>query len=521
MPMHTRRRFLRATGAGAAAFAGASLLPEGAAPAQGQTAAGRPNVLIIMCDQLTASCLGCYGGPVPTPNIDRIAQEGVRFDNATCPTPFCSPSRASFVNGLYPHAHGIVLNCGARQKGITPEDLTTEKILYESGYATHFYGKWHLLGEPVPYYTDMYKPSDYQRDMQETFDRVRAEDPQGFMPFYNWALPVEVAPALQKAVEALGDRWKDQRFAGFITKMGRLKLPLEDHLDVRVANLTVDRLKALEQKPFMVTCSFVAPHDPNVAPSPYYERFSPGKLELPANWQSHEELFERQWSRRIVADLGEPGLREFLRVYYAMVALIDDQVGRVLEALEATGRAEDTILIFTADHGDMLGGHGMVWKSTSAFFDEIARIPLLIRYPRRVKPRRSEMAACLTDMMPTILELLGRPIPQHVQGQSLAPFLTGAREDSEGRPFSFSERVGAHPQGLREVRPGTQGSFMIRGQGWKYVRYAQGNEFLYHLAEDPGETENLAGDPAYSERKAELAAEMDDWLRQTGFPMGE
>lgn len=515
MKTRTRRDFLKATGIGAAAAAGASLLPQRPAGADDPSAA-RPSVLIIMCDQLTASCLGCHGGPVPTPHIDRIAREGVQFDQATCPTPFCSPSRASLVNGLYPHAHGIVANCGARQKGLTPDDVTTERILHESGYPTHFYGKWHLLPEPVPYYTDMYRPSDYSQDMEETFKRVRAETPDGFMPFYNWALPVEVAPGLQRAVDALGDRWKDQRYAGFITKMGRLKLPLEDHLDVRVTNLTVDRLQALRQEPFMVTCSFVAPHDPNVAPSPYYEAFSPDSVELPANWQQREELFEQQWSRRIVADLGEPGLREFLRVYYAMVAMIDDQVGRVLQALEATGRADDTILIFTADHGDMMGGHGMVWKSTSAFYEEVTRIPLLIRYPRRVKPRRSNMAACLTDIMPTILELLGRPVPEHVQGQSLAPFLTGERDDAEGRPFSFSERVQRHPKGLRELGPETTGSFMIRGEGWKYIRYAQGNEYLYHLAEDPGETTNLAGEAQYAERKAELGGEMDEWLRETG-----
>ena len=518
MQRRTRRDFLRSAGAGAGALAGASLLPGGPPEAADEGPARRPSVLIIMCDQLTASCLSCYGGPVPTPNIDRIAREGVRFNQATCPTPFCSPSRASLATGVYPHAHGIVANCNPRrQQGITPEDITTEKLLHEARYATHFYGKWHLMGEPLPYYTDMYRPGDYQRDMTETFARVRTEDPDGFMPFYKWALPVEVSPALQDAVDALGDRWEGEKFAGFITKMGRLKLPLEDHLDVRVAKLTVDRLNSLKQGPFMLTGSFVAPHDPNVAPSPYYEAFSPDSVELPANWQSREELFEPQWSRRIVADLGEPGLREFLRVYYAMVALIDDQVGRILEALDGTGRADDTILIFTADHGDMMGGHGMVWKSTSAFYDEVARIPLLIRYPRKVTPRRSNMAACLTDIMPTILELVGRPVPEHLQGQSLAPYLTGERDDSEARPFSFSERVRVHPKGLREVVPGTVGSFMIRGQRWKYIRYSQGQEYLYHLAEDPGETRNLAGDAGYAARRAELSAEMDRWLRDTGF----
>ncbi|MGD8240585.1 MAG: sulfatase-like hydrolase/transferase [Armatimonadota bacterium] len=516
MQRETRRDFLRRTGAAAA---GASLIGRRPVGAEGAGPDREPSVLIIMCDQLAASCLSCYGGAVPTPNIDRIAREGVQFDQATCPTPFCSPTRGSIVSGLYPHAHGIVANCRpGRQAGITPEDVTTERILHESGYATHHYGKWHLRGEPLPYYTDTYDTRDYVQEMAETFERVRAADPDGFMPWYACALPVEVAPELQRAVDGLGDRWKDQRFAGFITKMGRLKLPLKDHLDVRIADRTVDRLKALGQERFMVTCSFIAPHDPNIVPSPYYERFPPDAIQLPANWQNHEPLFEKQWSRRIVADLGQPGLREFLRVYYAMVALIDDQVGRVLEALDATGQADDTVLIFTADHGDMMGGHGMVWKSTSAFYDEVARVPLLIRYPRKLQPGRSDMAACLTGMMPTILELLGKPVPDNVQGRSLAPVLMDAI-DEVPYPYTFSERVRVHPEGRREVRPGTPGSFMIRGQGWKYVRYSPENEFLYHLAEDPGETENLAGRAGYAAAKADLSAEMDRWLRDTGFPV--
>ena len=136
-------------------------LAAGAEPPQGR---GRPNVLLIMCDQLNAGVLGCYGGQVPTPNIDRIAREGVRFDNAVCPTPFCSPTRASIVTGQYPHAHGIVTNVNRRdypairspatEEGIKAADVTTEKLLHGAGYSTHHYGKWHLLDEDLPYYED-------------------------------------------------------------------------------------------------------------------------------------------------------------------------------------------------------------------------------------------------------------------------------------------------------------------------------------------------------------------------------
>jgi arylsulfatase A-like enzyme len=528
MPRQTRREFLKTAGAGAAAIGGAPLVRAGVAadPNRAHESADNtpPSVLLMMCDQLTASVLGCYGGPVETPHVDRIAAEGVRFDQATCPTPFCSPTRASIITGMYPHAHGIVVNCrhtpqAQAQQGITAADLTTERLLSEAGYATHHYGKWHLLGDRLPYYPDMFMPGfEYTREMAETFRRVRAGDRAGWMEWYTWALPVEIAPQFQAAVDKLGDRWSDKGYAEFITKMGRLKLPVEQNFDVRVGDLAVERIKALKQKPLMITCSLNAPHDPNVVSSPYYEAFSPEEVELPANRDVREPRFQGQWSRQIVADLGEPGLREFLRVYYGMVKMIDDQVGRILKELDDQGRTDQTIIVLTADHGDMAGGHGMVWKSTDAFYDETCRVPLLLRYPPRFRPQETDMAASLVDLMPTLLELTGQPVPEQAQGQSLVPYLTGGRGASEARPFSFSERVGRNPKGIRKVEPGTRGSFMIRGRGWKYVRYPQGDEYLYHLADDPGEMRNLAGDPKHRARRRELAAEMNTWLQETGSP---
>jgi arylsulfatase A-like enzyme len=481
-----------------------------------------PNILFIMCDQLNANALSCYGGPVPTPNIDRIAQEGVRFTDATCTTPFCSPTRASIVTGMYPHAHGIVLNCSPnRQQGVGPTDLTTEKLLHEAGYATHHYGKWHLEGSALPYYPDMFRSAlEYKEKMNSVFSEVRKRDNATWMDWYAWALPVDVAPALRRQVEAIGDRWKDQRFAEFITKMGRLRLPLEQCFDVQVADLTCHCIESLEgdSRPFMITSSFIWPHDPNVVPSPYYEAFDPKDIELPANMHVREALYERNWSREIIRALGEPGLREFLRIYYGMVKLIDDQVGRILTALERTGKIDDTVIIFTSDHGDMMGGHGMVWKSTRAFYEEVVRVPFLIRYPKKFRSRVSHSPTDSTDLMPTLLELAGRTVPSGVQGRSLVPHLTGSEETTDARKYTFSERVAPNPQGWRKVQPGTKGDFMIRGEGWKYMRYRERTEYLYNLREDPGETTNLAGDLKCRARQRELEAEMDKWLARTGWP---
>ena len=526
MHAQTRREFLRSA-SGRAVSLGALAAVPGIASAGENGESKRPNVLFIICDQLNANALSCYGGPVATPNIDRIAAEGVRFDQATCPTPFCSPTRASIITGMYPHAHGITVNVDRLERpqrpsmeGIRVDDVTTEKLLNQAGWATNHYGKWHLWQDDLPYYADMFRPAqEYAKEMDAVFRRVRSGDRSGWMEWYNWALPVDVASEYREAVQSVpADRWSHKTYLDFIGKMGRSKLPLKQNLEVRVGDLGVERIKANADKPFMLTCSFNMPHDPNVVPSPYYEMFRPEQLKLPGNRNSREERFEKQLSRQIIANLGEVGLREFLRVYYAMVKLVDDQVGRLLAALDESGRTEDTIVVFTADHGDMMGGHGMVWKSTDAFYDDVARVPLLFRCPGRFKPAVSHVAADLVDMMPTLLELTGQAVPPQAQGQSLVPYLTGAKDSPQARPFSFSERVGRNKTGERTLPRGTAGNFMIRGQGWKYVRYDRGDECLYNLSDDPGETKNLAADPARRSVRDELAGEMRGWLERTGWP---
>lgn len=504
MPAITRRTFFK-TGFAAAVIAGRKQ---------------QPSVLLIMCDQLNASVIGCYGGPVPTPNLDRLASGGVRFTEAACATPFCSPTRASIVTGLYPHRHGIVTNINRidypaiggppDETGITADDITTDKLLNASGYSTHHYGKWHLSGDRLPYYPDTYgEHHEYAREMAKIFQDIRKRPRNTWMDWYGWALPVEVAPAYRQAISALTG---NPRLLEFVAKMGRLELPLKQVFDVRVADRTVKRVRSVGRVPFMITCSFNYPHDPNVIPNPYYDAVVPGQIRLPANLDHREARFEQDWSRRIVASSGEAGLREFLRIYYASVRLVDDQVGRVLEALEATGRAEDTIVVFTSDHGDMAGGHGMVWKSTSAFYDEIVRVPLIIRWPKRIKPWVSGMAASHVDIMPTLLELTGQPVPGHVQGHSLAPYLLGRQDASKAPPYRLCERVMREPGKGRKLGPKARGSFMIQGEGWKYYRYPDGEEFLYHLEKDSGETRNLAADPASQERKKELIRELEALL---------
>jgi len=405
------------------------------------------------------------------------------------------------------------------QEGIQRSDVTLGKLFNSSGYSTHQYGKWHLLDQDLPYYPDMYREHlEYAREMASLFEDVRRRDRAGWMDWYSWALPVKVDPRFREAVHSLGDRWKKEKYSEFVVKMGRLELPLEKVFDVRVAGRTIQRIRSPGTRPFLITCSFNYPHDPNVVPSPYYEMFPPEEIRLPGNSGYREKRFEREWSRRIVADLGERGAREFLRIYHASVRLIDDQLGKILKALDESGKTGNTILVFTADHGDMAGGHGMVWKSTSAFYDEIVRIPLILRYPRRVRPGRLDIAASSVDILPTLLALAGKEIPDSVQGRNLAPFLLGKRPASDGPAYSYSERIQPNRERTRRVAPGTPGDFMIRGRRWKYIRYRNGEEYLYDLRGDPGELKNLAADPEFQERKEKLRRRLEEWLEDTGYP---
>jgi arylsulfatase A-like enzyme len=191
---------------------------------------------------------------------------------------------------------------------------------------------------------------------------------------------------------------------------------------------------------------------------------------------------------------------------------MDDQVGRVLDALERSGRATDTIVLFTADHGDMCGGHGMMLKAVDAFYEELVRVPFIVRWPAALSPSALNVVGNLTDTMPTLLDLVGHPIPGHVEGTSLAPFLRGERAPDDGPAYTYCERLPANPERQRRPVDLSRGSYMVRGQEWKYCRYADGDEMLFNLCADPGETINLISSPKHQTIKEQLRRELDTWL---------
>lgn len=489
----------------------------------------RPNVLLVVCDQLARHVLGTYGGPVPTPNLDRIADGGTTLTDATCPTPVCSPSRAAMATGRYPHANGIRSNVGRSdvpaqtspptQEGLKREDDTIGSLFADAGYDTHHYGKFHLSDDYLPYYDDMYRPhKEYAQEMAADFRAVRRSG-ERFLDWKGWALPVEVSPAYEDALADADWEFPDWPPSRFLETPGRLRMDPGDTFDVRVADNAVERIETSADRgaPFLVTASFNWPHDPNVVPEPYYSQFDPDAIDLPENRGARAPRFEDEPSRQIVTRLGERGLRELLRVYYGCVSLLDDQVGRLLDALDRTGQREHTLVVFTADHGDMVGGHGMFWKGTTAFYEEVSGVPLLVDGPSVVDRAPDDQPASLVDLLPTLLDFAGVEAPDDVQGSTLGPYLWGEVDGAELPAYSFGERVHSNEVATRTVyeRP-LPGSFMVRGRRFKYTIHDDGEEFLYDRETDLGETRDVLEE--HPEVRTEMRAALREWLADTDYP---
>ena len=502
----------------------------------------KPNILLIFPDQLQRDVLSAYGGPVDTPNIDRLADEGVLFSDAVCPTPYCAPTRMSLVTALYPQQHGVVQNTGWKQRGMRPDEKTYPRVLWEDGYATHYYGKWHLewkkKGDTVDWYPDQFRYfPEYADNMADKLETFRSRGQGRYSEWYDLVFPVEIADELKIALDHndLWDKWKDHWAGQMVLGMGKLDLPLEDCFDFQLADRVIETIekKAAEGQPFFVNAAFNVPHDPYIVPAEYYELFPLDEIELPANFDALEERFIRDWGRQVNVETRGPkgeeyGVLEFLRVYYANVKFLDDQVGRILGALEATGEMDNTIIVFLADHGDMAGGHGMTWKETVSFYEEVAAIPLIIRYPEQLKPHKTSTPANIADVFPTLFDMLSREQLSGISGRSLLPYINGEKRPEEAFPYTFSVRISDNPNAEREVLPEMAGHFMVRGKGFKYMvfgkidkrdhRYnTEPMDLLFDLNRDSGETINLANNPEYDPIKKEMNRVLHDWLEQTGW----
>ena len=421
----------------------------GAGPPQGR----RPSVLLILPDQWRGQDLGCMGNPeVRTPHLDRLASQGVLFRNTFANTPVCCPARANLLTGRYAHRNGMVAN----DLRLRESETTIAEVLAAAGYRTGFVGKWHLDGGPrLPGFVP---PGPRRQGF--AYWAANECDHRHFRPTYFRDAD---RPITEGRFEP--EVWTDR---------------------------AVEFLKQAGEDPFFLVVSMGPPHDPYGAPERFMKLYDPAKLTMRPNWIE-----------------GVPGAgRKEAAAYYAAMTAVDEQVGRLMKALDDTGRAGDTIVLFTSDHGDMLGSHGRRLKRKP--WEESIRVPGIVRYPARVEPgRTSEALLSHVDLAPTLLSLCGLAVPEGVQGTDLSGVVLGTTDRGPDSAFFqiFVPFAGdATPRPWRGVRTDRH----------MYARTQEGPWVLYDLEDDPYERENLADDPAHAALRERMEAKLAGWMKRTG-----
>ena len=425
----------------------------------------RPNLLFVFADQLRYQSLGYAGdGKAKTPHIDRLASQGVSFKNTVSLSPVCAAFRASLLTGKYTTGTGMAIN----EMRINPNQRCFGHVLTGAGYATGYIGKWHLWANQAGNHEDPHNGFVPPGKNRLGFD--------GYWAAYNFNHRYYHGYYFEDSPER-------KTIKGY-----------EPDVQTDMAIQFLDKA-AHGDKPFSLFLSYGTPHDPlsrdNVPPE-YLKRFEGVDFQLPATWQdSPDPYMDRCTDPAKWLSFWKPGIPDQLRCYYAMVSNLDDNIGRLLAALDKAGLADNTIVVFTSDHGEMFGAHGRVFKTI--FYEEAARIPCLIRWPGHVPAGRvSDACANTPDMMPTLLGLMGLPIPAGVEGTDLSLI-------AQGRPGPEPEA--AYLQGLGHTYLWEDGFEWraLRDKQFTFARYRRdGKELLFDNVADPQQIRNVIDDPKYA-----------------------
>ena len=480
----------------------------------------RPNILWYCSDQQRFDTIGGLGNPhVNTPRLDALMKEAVTFTHAFCQSPICTPSRASFLTGMYPSAVGVNQNGNPGFPKHYAERLVPRRLT-EAGYDCGLVGKLHLATAAdgqEPRVDDGYRYFQYSHDHKgprkqghDYADWLRSEgvDPDALM-----AQPTDKSTYLEGA--------KQKRFGG-------VKAPTEEednfpphlhqtHWCSEQAIGFIDETRT-EDQPWMLSINPFDPHAPFDPPWEYFKRYDPDSL--PGAHFQEGDLETQERLRSAGVDFQSEPLRPEERdhkvmqaAYYAMIEFVDHEFGRILDHLEAIGERENTIVIFMSDHGEMLCDHGLVLKGCR-FYEGLVRVPLMISWPGHFgEDVVSDALVELTDLAPTLYEVVGEEIPHYVQGRSLLPILRG--EASEHREFVRSEFYGAI------AYPDQTHATMIRDGRHKYVRYhGKPVSELYDLEKDPWEHVDLSEDTESSKTLLEMMEKNLD-ATALAYPRGE
>lgn len=433
--------------------------------------ASSPNILLVMADQLAPQFLPAYGHPiVQAPAITRLANEGVVFDAAYTNSPLCGPSRAAMLTGNLGSATGVYDNASE----FPASSPTFVHSLRQAGYHTSLVGKMHFVGPDQLHgfeerlTTDIY-PADF-----------------GWTP--DWEHPGERFDWWYHNMDSV-------ERAGVVDSSNQLDF--DDEVGFHAIRKLRDLGRSKDDRPWFVAVSFTHPHDPYLARREHWDRYDHASIDLPRiagpdDPDPHSARL-RQVSNMDAADITDDEVRNARHAYYGAISYIDDWVARLTETLQLYGLADDTIVIFTADHGDMLGERGLWYKMT--FFEHAARVPLVIRVPGQAGQTRVPEPVSLADLGPTILGLAGVAGPD-VHGTDAGPLMAGHREPERVVYGEYLAEGAAAPL------------LMVRKGSFKYVYCPTDPPQLFDLATDPDELVNLAEHPESSEQLDDLHALM-------------
>ena len=441
----------------------------------------QPNILYLMMDQLAPQVLSPWGGKIcRTPHIDRLADNGVVFENAYCNYPICAPARFSFMSGRLPSRIGAYDNATE----FPSEVPTFSHYLRDMGYHTCLSGKMHFVGaDQLHGFEDRVTTDVYPSDFTWTSDWSLSTDT--WFPWYHSMRGILDAGPFRRSVNTDYDQEVAVEAARW----------LHDHADVG------------GDRPFFLAASFISPHDPYLAPQPYWDGYDGVEIDDPTVGELSLEECDPHSGRlyyttgRHMDEVTPADVRHMRRAYYAVMTWVDERIGEILSALDAIGESDNTIIVLAADHGDMLGERGLFYKMS--FFEFSSRIPMIVHAPARFRAARVKQIVSLVDLMPTFLEWGGNDtMPElfgEIDGHSLNNLLTG--EASSWPDVAYGEYNAE----------GTQWPLlMVRRGCHKYIYGEEDPPQLYNLETDPSELENLAGDPAVARVQQSLHAEVFD-----------
>ena len=479
------------------------------------------NVIFIISDQMSARALPIYGNEnIKTPNIERLACEGVQFMNSVCVVPTSSPARGSLLTGLYPMGHGILNNVN-EGKGIAAisNDLPSpDKILFADGYQTAWFGKWHL-GE-IANYPCYHSSNDERKDFKGRYADMRRSArgkakadpaPKGYVVssanadqgygFYQ----TEYMYNLTQTVERKSIRSN-------IGSIGLYGVPVELFNWTLVVKDGIDFIKANKDKRFMATISLGPPHPAFAICEPFYSMVDPAKIKLQPSWAEKSVLYADDSQYLTGQLMGEKGTREKMRCYYAQCLFIDEMIGRILSTLDQLDLTKKTLVVFTADHGDPMSSHGMLYgKSIDGLVEELVCTPALIRLPGVIPAGKKVQAHFHSaDFAPTMLDYLGREVPASMQGRSFRSLIEGHEKDNVG--FGYTMR----PAGARNIRGEIDGRMYSYGKVFVLGSNSKTYEELYDLTADPYQLKNVIKDKKYAAVKARLISEYDTFNKRVG-----